>query len=315
MSKLKELEAEHAKRLRQLKNADPEQIGFLKKKITRLEDEMKSLEAVEMVKPVGEIDIIIKGKKATFNKAGVYKLPYNSILKRVDQKHYIIIFDSNTAQDAELSLQGSEWQISCCDTESFPVFEYEELGLAIGFILDNMKKKSKEIKVVKPVDKPVEVSGKYKLGDMYSSDFDIEGMLITAWGLKQTETKELNLLHDSLEDNNYHTIGIPLWAFLKGEGGFSEFRKELKAEMEEQGIKVVDPVKEKEVQPRKTKPIKSLKKPTPKKKVDSEGEDINELKRYLAILQDVKAKSKGDRAKRQINKEISKVEQMIEGLE
>ena len=52
----------------------------------------------------------------------------------------------------------------------------------------------------------------YKLGDMYSKNFDAKGMLKMAlksnidWGYEKLE-----LLHNSFEDNNYHTASKNLW--------------------------------------------------------------------------------------------------------
>jgi len=56
----------------------------------------------------------------------------------------------------------------------------------------------------------------YELGQGYSSDFDFEGLLRTAlrantsWGIEA-----LKKLHYSFEDNNYHTLGRPLWEAVK----------------------------------------------------------------------------------------------------
>ena len=53
---------------------------------------------------------------------------------------------------------------------------------------------------------------KYKLGDMWSNDFDYDGML--NWGMKADlrmgEDKLLQLFN-SYEDVNYHTVAKPLW--------------------------------------------------------------------------------------------------------
>lgn len=56
----------------------------------------------------------------------------------------------------------------------------------------------------------------YELGEGWSSDFDFEGLLRTAlkantsWGVEA-----LKKLHYSFEDNNYHTLGKPLWEAVK----------------------------------------------------------------------------------------------------
>jgi len=56
----------------------------------------------------------------------------------------------------------------------------------------------------------------YELGEGWSADFDLEGLLRTAlkantsWGVEA-----LKKLHYSFEDNNYHTIGKPLWEAVK----------------------------------------------------------------------------------------------------
>ena len=57
---------------------------------------------------------------------------------------------------------------------------------------------------------------KYKLGDMWSNDFDYEGML--KLGMKadlKMGGKKLRKLFDSFEDVNYHTVSKPLWAALE----------------------------------------------------------------------------------------------------
>ena len=57
---------------------------------------------------------------------------------------------------------------------------------------------------------------KYKLGDMWSNDFDYEGML--KLGMKadlKMGGKKLRKLFDSFEDVNYHTVAKPLWAALE----------------------------------------------------------------------------------------------------
>ena len=53
---------------------------------------------------------------------------------------------------------------------------------------------------------------KYKLGQKWSNDFDYEGMLTTGTQVnEQTPIKDLEKLHDSFEDVNYHSESNPLW--------------------------------------------------------------------------------------------------------
>ena len=52
----------------------------------------------------------------------------------------------------------------------------------------------------------------YKLGDQWAKDFNYKGLL--EYSLKvdeNTPIKDLEKLHSSFEDNNYHTLGSPLW--------------------------------------------------------------------------------------------------------
>ena len=58
---------------------------------------------------------------------------------------------------------------------------------------------------------------KYKLGDLYSSDFDYDGMLRYALTVDEnTSDKVLEKLFNSFEDVNYHTIAAPLYDAYKG---------------------------------------------------------------------------------------------------
>lgn len=168
---LPELKKELEKRIRQLKNADPEQVGFLKKKIKRLEDDIKTAEAEQIQKgsSLAPLDIVVKGKKITFDKAGVARLPYKSILKRIDQKNYIIIYNSSTSEDAELHYSDGQWTITCCSIGEYPEFEYEDLGLAITYILDKMHSKYSVEKQKKPKAKPTK-----KPKDDQNSHEDVE---------------------------------------------------------------------------------------------------------------------------------------------
>lgn len=52
----------------------------------------------------------------------------------------------------------------------------------------------------------------YELGQMWSSNFDYDGML-KAGSMVTVDTpiEDLEKLHDSFEDVNYHTESNPLW--------------------------------------------------------------------------------------------------------
>jgi hypothetical protein len=54
---------------------------------------------------------------------------------------------------------------------------------------------------------------KYKLGDMWSKDFDYEGMLEIGAKAKYPKMSgdKLEKLASSFEDVNYHTVAKPLW--------------------------------------------------------------------------------------------------------
>jgi len=151
-----ELKSELEKRERQLKNADPEQIGFLKKKIERLKSEIADYEASQIIsepekpekpdkskKQINETKIIVSGKELKFNKSGVAKLPYGSLVKMVSQNHYIVMYQSNTGKDAEIILNPDtgNWDISCCEDVTWPVFEIGDIGLAISYLIDFMHEK------------------------------------------------------------------------------------------------------------------------------------------------------------------------------
>ena len=51
----------------------------------------------------------------------------------------------------------------------------------------------------------------YKLGDMWSADFDTDGMLRAAYNVPSMPRKDQELLYNSLSDNNYHSIAKTLW--------------------------------------------------------------------------------------------------------
>lgn len=85
----------------------------------------------------------------------------------------------------------------------------------------------------------------YKLGDMYSNNFDDYGLFATAlkadltWGVDN-----LRLLYNSFEDNNYHTAGGELWETIgsleKGEidnakESLERFKNAVKQQMRDSG--------------------------------------------------------------------------------
>lgn len=93
----------------------------------------------------------------------------------------------------------------------------------------------------------IDESKKFKPGDMWSDDFDYEGML--KYGLKvnvNSPIKMLNKLFDSATDVNYHTpfrnLGIAIdWIEDGDKKGAKDYMKnfhnDIKAEMKSQGIK------------------------------------------------------------------------------
>lgn len=98
-----------------------------------------------------------------------------------------------------------------------------------------------------PVKESLTEAKKFKPGDMWSSDFDYEGML--RYGLKvneKTPIKMLNKLFDSATDVNYHTpfrnLGIAIdWIEDGDKKGAKDYIKnfhdDIKKEMKDQGIK------------------------------------------------------------------------------
>lgn len=225
---LPELQQELDKRMRQLKNADPEQIGFLKKKIASLEDQIRLLEpATTKEVELKEFQLIVSGKKIKFNKAGTANLDYGSLLKRVDHKHYIVMYGTNTSRDAELIFDNAQWKVSCCEGITAPNFEYEDLGLAITYILDYMH-------------------------DKYTTGEVIE--------VPAPETQQV-------------PAEIP-----------------------------IDIIEEVQKKPRK-------------KKMSSEMEDVDELRRYMLILQEILDESKSTSVKNQISSEMVEVAELISEIE
>ncbi len=106
------------------------------------------------------------------------------------------------------------------------------------------KKGSKYVELLK---ESLTEAKKFKPGDMWSSDFDYEGML--KYGLKvneKTPIKMLNKLFDSATDVNYHTpfrnLGIAIdWIEDGDKKGAKDYIKnfhdDIKKEMKDQGIK------------------------------------------------------------------------------
>ena len=113
----------------------------------------------------------------------------------------------------------------------------------------------KEVKKVEP--KTPKKSG-YKLGDMYSEDFDYDGML--KMGLTTNSSwskKDLQKLFDSFEDVNYHTASAPLSDAIRNskndkevEDNLKKFHKLVKEELGE-----VEEVVVKKEEPKKKKTI------------------------------------------------------------
>jgi hypothetical protein len=182
------------------------QAGILKAEteILRIENQLAEIKS----------DIKVEGKKVAFNKSAISKLPYNSLLKKVNDDHYIVMYGSSTAKDAEINFTDGQWHITCCELGTHPKFDEDELGLAITFVLERMH-------------------------DKYSKD--------------------------------------------------TEKPKEI--------IPVIEDV---EIRPKKKT-----------KKIVDDGEDIEELKRYLAILQEIKETSSSKTMIRQITSDIKEVEEKI----
>lgn len=85
---------------------------------------------------------------------------------------------------------------------------------------------------------------KFKIGQMWSEDFDYVGMLKSGIRVKDTaKVENLRKLFNSFEDVNYHTASSPLWEainILEGNEGnrseailkLAEFRELCKKELE-----------------------------------------------------------------------------------
>ena len=97
------------------------------------------------------------------------------------------------------------------------------------------------------IKESVNEAKKFKPGDMWSNDFDYEGMLKFASKVNvNTPIKTLNALFDSATDVNYHTpfanLGIAIdWIEDGDKAGakdyFKRFKEDIKKEMKSQGIK------------------------------------------------------------------------------
>ncbi|MDD5013511.1 MAG: hypothetical protein PHW73_00230 [Atribacterota bacterium] len=291
MTRLEELKLEHEKRLRQLKNADPVQVGFLNKAITRIEQEMAELETTKEPE-LKEIDIIVDGKKLKFNKAGVANIPHKSLLKRVDLSHYIIMYGSDTGKDAELVYKDGKWNISCCDLQSSPEFVYEELGMAVTYMIEFMHDKYTH---------PETIDTTKLLKDFDLDDLDILERQHYDHHIKYMPKEQALQVIINTVESDFSQLSPSLAEIAEiqeKQGTYVEGAVTLTTQEEEQVIPV----------PKKV----SVKKKA--KKVDIEDEDKDELKRYLTILQELKEKTKSKVAARQIESEIAEIQEMIDKL-
>ena len=89
---------------------------------------------------------------------------------------------------------------------------------------------------------------KFKLGDMWSKDFDYIGMLKAGMSAKVSDgVDKLEKLHDSFEDVNYHKASAILWnAITALKGGDKSKAKKLLSDLNKQSKKEHD-VLEKEL--------------------------------------------------------------------
>jgi len=114
-------------------------------------------------------------------------------------------------------------------------------------ILKTAEKWYKNHKMYKENESAISEGKKFKPGDMWSNDFDYEGMLRFASKVNaNTPIKTLNALFDSATDVNYHTpfrnLGIAIdWIEDGDKKGakdyFKMFKDDIKKEMKDQGIK------------------------------------------------------------------------------
>jgi phospholipid N-methyltransferase len=94
-----------------------------------------------------ELIIKVYGKKLIFNKAGVANLPYNSLIKKIDNFHFVIMYNISMSKDVELYYANKKWNINQCDVPSIPSFDFDSLSLAIMYILDYMHDKYNNIPI------------------------------------------------------------------------------------------------------------------------------------------------------------------------
>jgi hypothetical protein len=281
---LQELQSELEKRMRQLKNADPEQIGFLKKKIAQLEEQIQGLEPPKP-KPeeLKEFVLTVSGKKIKFNKAGVCNLEYGSLLKRVDQSNYIIMYGAKTDKDAELVYTDGKWQISCCDAPTFPTFQHEDLGLAITYLLDFMH-------------------------DKYSGAPALESATdnwVASELINNESSTDQELINYFIEEGNMAIDEAEFYVSQRNEALQNTLNFILKPYVPKSQKKAEIPIDI----------IEEVQKKPRKKKMSAEMEDVDELKRYLTVLDEILATSKSTSVKNQIESEKIEVQELINEIE
>lgn len=171
-----------------------------------------------------------------------------------------------------------------------------------------------EDKPAKAEPKKAEKTGyKYKLGDMYRSDFDYEGMMEYAKKANdKTPLKDLKKLADSMEDVNYHTEAKKIFALIdkknkasKDEPKKSEPKKAESKEPDYDCDKLIAEVKAK-----REKAKKSAEKSAKKPEVTKAKERIE--KTYEAIETKVE---KGEFTKTQLQKLIEETREYLKRLE
>jgi len=142
--------------------------------------------------------------------------------------------------------------------------------------LKKLESATKEVKKVEP--KTPKKSG-YKLGDMYSSDFDYDGMLEMGKKVNTTwSKKDLQKLFDSFEDVNYHTVAAPLHAAIHKSKDKKEEAENIakfnKLVREELGEKIVEKKEVAKIKVTKEKIVSKAKAKT--SKVVSEAKELLE---------------------------------------
>lgn len=105
-------------------------------------------------------------------------------------------FKGKDKKDAKDSIDGLE-----------AMLEYME-----DAVVEEEKPKIEEVTEITELTPAVDGGGrKYQLGDMWSEDFDYDGMLEMAAGIPLSRgIEDLQKLYDSLEDVNYHELNEPL---------------------------------------------------------------------------------------------------------